>query len=336
MKEVTIAPVFVKGLMEGCINKGFDASEILQAQGISTNILNNPKFRVSALSFSELNRSITQLLGDEALGLLSKPIPMGFLDLSTRACSSCETIKDSLNMWRDVHNMFDNGLTVHTNFTDDGGYLAFKVTKNDSIKSNYIIESLLLSVHRIHCWLAKEYLPIEHVDLAYPEPEFSEEYRFVFYDAPVRFNQKKNAIHFSRQVLKSGCYRDKNDLKVMREKNYISLLTQPKKIKSTYVRIRVWMENLFREGHNNPQLIEAAEHINLSEQTLRRYLNKEGYTFQQLKDDTRRDMAIHFIDRRELSVEEIGFQLGFSEASTFIRAFKKWTGLTPLAYRKLT
>jgi len=95
------------------------------------------------------------------------------------------------------------------------------------------------------------------------------------------------------------------------------------------------MENLFRDGHHNPLLSQAAEHIDLTEQTLRRYLNKEGYTFQQLKDDTRRDIAINFIEKKEHSIEEIAFRLGFSEASTFIRAFKKWTGLTPLAYRKL-
>ena len=100
--------------------------------------------------------------------------------------------------------------------------------------------------------------------------------------------------------------------------------------------MRIWMENLFREGNSNPLLDQAAEHMNLTEQTLRRYLHKEGYSFQQLKDDTRRDMAMFFIDRKEQSIEDIAFRLGFSEASTFIRAFKKWTGLTPLAYRKLT
>jgi len=96
------------------------------------------------------------------------------------------------------------------------------------------------------------------------------------------------------------------------------------------------MENLFREGHNKPQIEQAAEYAGLTQQTLRRRLKKEGYSFQSLKDDTRRDMAIFFINKKEQSIEAIAFRLGFSEASTFIRAFKKWTGLTPLAYRKLS
>ena len=96
------------------------------------------------------------------------------------------------------------------------------------------------------------------------------------------------------------------------------------------------MENVIREGLSHPTMDQAAEHLGLTEQTLRRHLNREGYTFQQLKDDTRRDMAMFFIDKKEQSIENIGFRLGFSEASTFIRAFKKWTGLTPLSYGKLT
>lgn len=96
------------------------------------------------------------------------------------------------------------------------------------------------------------------------------------------------------------------------------------------------MENLFREGHSNPQIEQAAQYVGLTEQTLRRHLKKDDYSFQRLKDDTRRDMAISYITQKEHSIENIAFRLGFSEASTFIRAFKKWTGLTPLAYRKIS
>lgn len=336
MQVVTIAPIFVRGLLEGPVLKGYNPEEILQAQGLSAQILNNPKLRISTIAFAELCYAVTQLLRDEAYGLLSRPQPFGSFDLLARACLSSETIKDSLNIWRDANNLFDNSLLAYTYFTDAGGCLAIKGIKKEGVKSHFIIETLLTSAHRLHCWLANEYLPIEQVDLAYPEPEFSEEYRFVFYGAPVRFNQRQNAIHFSRQTLELGCHRDKGDLRKLLERPYISLLTQPKQSKSAYIRARLWMESLFREGYSNPLLGQAAEHMGLTEQTLRRYLNKEGYTFQQLKDDTRRDMAIFFIGRKGQSIEEIAFRLGFSEASTFIRAFKKWTGLTPLAYRKLS
>ena len=95
------------------------------------------------------------------------------------------------------------------------------------------------------------------------------------------------------------------------------------------------MEKLFRDHGGTPLLSEAAKHLGMSTQTVRRHLIAEGYTFQKIKDDARRDMSIHLIAVKEQSIESIAFQLGFSESSTFIRAFKKWTGLTPLEYRKL-
>lgn len=336
MKEVTIAPVYIRRLLEGAELKGYNLEEILRTQGVSSHVLNNPKLRVSALSFSELCHTVTQLLRDEAYGLLAKPVPIGTFELLARACLSGENVKECLNIWTDLNNLFDSSLSVYTYFTGAGGYLAVKEVKNEGIKSHYIVESFLTNVHRLHCWLANEYLPIEKVDLAYPEPEFSEEYRYVFYGAPVRFNQRKNAIHFSQLSLELGCHRSISDLNTLLEKPQISLLTQPKQSRSNYIRVRMWMENVLREGVSHPSMDKATEHLGVTEQTLRRYLKKEGYTFQQLKDETRRDMAMFFIDNNEQSIEEIGFHLGFSEASTFIRAFKKWTGLTPLAYRNLT
>lgn len=101
------------------------------------------------------------------------------------------------------------------------------------------------------------------------------------------------------------------------------------------IRVRLWMENLFRNGSGFPKLEEASLFFEMNEQTLRRRLKADGHSFKQLKEDTRRDMAMYYIKESGHSIEEIGFRLGFSEASTFIRAFKQWTGLTPLNYRKL-
>jgi AraC-like DNA-binding protein len=60
---------------------------------------------------------------------------------------------------------------------------------------------------------------------------------------------------------------------------------------------------------------------------------RRRHQFSGLKDELRRDIAIYHLGRADLSLQEIAEQLGFSEPSAFHRAFKKWTGLTPGAYR---
>ena len=60
----------------------------------------------------------------------------------------------------------------------------------------------------------------------------------------------------------------------------------------------------------------------------------EGTTFKDIKNQVRRDTALHFLGKQGLSIEEIAHRAGFSESSAFIRAFKGWTGVTPYTYRK--
>ena len=67
---------------------------------------------------------------------------------------------------------------------------------------------------------------------------------------------------------------------------------------------------------------------------LARKLEDEGATFKELLDDLRRRMALRYVLASDIDLSEITFLLGFSQVPAFHRAFKRWTGRTPLEYRK--
>jgi len=75
-------------------------------------------------------------------------------------------------------------------------------------------------------------------------------------------------------------------------------------------------------------LAGTARALGTSERTLQRRLREEGTSFAELVDCLRREMALEYLDKR-LSVGEIAWLLGYSEASAFHHAFKRWTGTTP-------
>ena len=83
-----------------------------------------------------------------------------------------------------------------------------------------------------------------------------------------------------------------------------------------------------------PELVSVASELDVHPQTLRRRLTAEGTTFKEIKNQLRRDTALHYLGKQGLSIEEIAHRSGFSESSAFIRAFKSWTGVTPYSYRK--
>jgi len=86
-------------------------------------------------------------------------------------------------------------------------------------------------------------------------------------------------------------------------------------------------------SHGFPSFEEVASALNVSPPTLRRHLRKEGVSYQGLKDRCRKDTAIAYLSRPELSVSAIAALMGFTDPSAFHRSFKKWTGLTPGRYR---
>jgi AraC-like DNA-binding protein len=71
----------------------------------------------------------------------------------------------------------------------------------------------------------------------------------------------------------------------------------------------------------------------MSARTLQRKLAQSGTTYMQLVDDTRKDIALRYIDDPRLSITDITFLLAFSYPSAFTRAYKRWTGKTPTESR---
>lgn len=89
-----------------------------------------------------------------------------------------------------------------------------------------------------------------------------------------------------------------------------------------------------RLGPVLPRRAEAAEALGVSERTLARRLREQEQTFEGLLDEVRRERALQAVAEASVSLSEIAESLGFAEASTFYRAFKRWTGLPPARWRK--
>jgi len=78
----------------------------------------------------------------------------------------------------------------------------------------------------------------------------------------------------------------------------------------------------------------VAAPLNISPRHLRRKLSQEGTSYEQLADDVRREAALRMISDGQLSLTSIAYELGFLDPSSFTRAFRRWTNMSPTAYRR--
>jgi AraC-like DNA-binding protein len=83
-----------------------------------------------------------------------------------------------------------------------------------------------------------------------------------------------------------------------------------------------------------PRVVDVAARINVSPRTLHRRLAESGISYQAILDGVRRRLAEEYLRNTTLSIEEIAARTGFSEASNFRKAFKKWTQELPADYRR--
>jgi len=103
---------------------------------------------------------------------------------------------------------------------------------------------------------------------------------------------------------------------------------------STVERVRTLLR--YRRDLSELDATTLAHAVGLSPRALRRRLGLEGVSVTSLLDEARLRLACEDLRRPESSIKEIAERLGFSEASAFHRAFKRWTGVTPAQYSKQT
>ncbi len=86
---------------------------------------------------------------------------------------------------------------------------------------------------------------------------------------------------------------------------------------------------------NNLHIDAVARHLGMSRRTLQRRLSEKKLTFSALVEDVQKRYALRFFEDASMNITEVAHLCGFSELSTFSRAFKRWTGMSPKDYRKV-
>jgi AraC-like DNA-binding protein len=156
-----------------------------------------------------------------------------------------------------------------------------------------------------------------------------------FFSCEVQFGQEFNRLTFTSNDL------DTPSLKA--DKSINSFIIERLKEKAEGVEVTANKllndtQKLIKEALPSgiPFAADIGRHLGMSTRTLSRRLSEKGTTYRQLVQDTQQMISTDLLKNTTETVSEIAFQAGFSEQSAFNRAFKRWTGQSPLEYRNIS
>ena len=325
--------------------------------GINAALLALPAARVPAAAFARLWIVVARMLDDEFFGLDTRRMKVGTFAMLCHALASQTAVGPALRLaLRGFGLCFDDisvslrigggaaGLVIDNRIRGRRGRAvpAGVVDEADPADQadqaeladarRFADETLLVMLHGLLCWLAGRRIALTRLDWAHPRPAHADEYRRMF--SPLqRFEAPATAVWFDARVLQAAVLVTPAGLKAFLRDAPQSVFLKQVVATGLSDQARRLCRGALDQGAAAPTLAMLSRTLDLSAATLRRRLEDEGASWGQLKDEVRRDLALqHLVDDR-LSVGEIADRLGFNDASTFYRAFRKWTGSAPGAWR---
>jgi AraC-like DNA-binding protein len=326
---LTVSVAFVRGMLSGLLARGIACDEWLHTVGITPERLREDDARVTLSQYSGLLRLLIESRDDEALGLLARPSRRGSFALQVRSAIGAPSLEVAIRRVARTCRLLHDDVSLE--LVRDGPLAGVVLHVHESnAAANAFLHELFLRVYwRLFAWLVGGLLPPVRFDFAFSRPPYAEGYSRIF-PAPWRFDADRSAMWFEEARLRLPVCRDEGALRTFIADGPANVIV-PSRDVGFAGRVRVYLQHTQPSW---PDLERTARALNTSASSLQRHLAGENTSFQALKDQLRRDIAIFRLNTSKVPLVKLAAELGFADAAAFQRAFKSWTGCPPGVYRR--
>ncbi|MGK0249536.1 MAG: AraC-like DNA-binding protein [Oleispira sp.] len=333
MKLGDISVSYVEILHKAMLVLDSNPQLILQQFGLNDITLASPDARISIPRFMRLGFASIQYTQKPWLGLemgaQTRVTNLGVAGLMALSSSNLKSACKALCHYELLSSYNARGQSAF--YLSDGFGIAQFYSISPYNRFNlFVVDSVLSGWYSLAKWLTGKDDCIEAICFEFDEPEYSHVYNSYF-DCEVRFSQPYNAVIIKPQAL---------DYKVVYGcASTYELLKRQANADLEKVRMGLnFSEKVARVitpllNGSTPTLDQVAEQLNMAPWTVRRKLVDEEVTFQQVLNNTRRDLAVSYVKDTAFTLGEIAYLLGFGSPTAFQRAFKRWMGVAPGIYR---
>lgn len=334
MRLGDISVAYVELMARAVASRGHNPDDILRQYQLDDIRLASPDARISIPRFMRIGHSYISTFAMPWLGLamgeLSSAPTMGLAGLLAQSAPDARSACKALTDYELLSSFNARGRSAFLNEKGKGIVSFYSISPYNEYNL-FVVDSVLCGWYRFLQVLTGRSDVLSHVEVEFPEPAYADHYARSF-PCPVQFNAPRNAIVLHDWALAlpslSRCAATFSGLKQLADREL--------------ERVRLGLS--FREmteraigpllNGQTPTLEQVAQRLNMAPWTVRRRLTGEGCSFQQVLNDTRRDLAVSYVRDTSLTLGEIAYLLGFGSATAFQRAFKRWTGEAPGRFRE--
>ena len=330
-RKPSVSTLVLRMLVRGAAERGGDALPLLASAGVDAAVLDDPDARVPAAAVALLWQELPALLGDDDFGLhMAERTELGGLALVEYVVRNCPDLgaayRAATRYERLMHGAAQNRLIERG---DEARYVSgfsrdAPVSRPDA---EHLLAFMLTQGRRLSGidW-APRAVAFQH------SPPRSTATHARLFRAPVAFNQEVTEMVFDRAVLAYPVGGADPSLHALLERHAEERMARLPSAPGFVDQAReVVRESL---AHGTPGVRTVARSLRLSQRSFERRLHEEGSSYRELVDAVRRELSIEYLREPGRPLTEVAFLLGFSDTSTFYRAFRRWTGTTPLSYRR--
>jgi AraC-like DNA-binding protein len=291
----------------------------------------DPEDRIPAATALRLLEASVEATGNPDLGLDAVgEVHPGDWDVLEYAANTCLTFSEGLEVTGRYIALINEAASYRLERTPTHGHFRIACEMPQCRAS---IDFQLASIHAAaRHWRGNEMPRGIEIWFSYPQPRSIHRHVAVFEGCTLRFEAEYDAYVVPLVGLDKRLSNADPKLNQLLRRHADRLMSDLLEDEGFAGSVRRLILEGLPTGRASVELIAAR--LEMSRRTLLRKLDREGTTFKALLDETRRALALRYLESGQMTASDVALLLGFAQAAAFHRAFKRWTGETPLSYQR--
>jgi AraC-like DNA-binding protein len=325
--------VLVRVLVDAVERVGSSRDELLRGAHFDASHLEDASVRVPLDEFENLQARAVALTRDEALGLRMAEQSESSFDLLSPLVSHAPTLREALGLCTQFGRLLKDGTNITLGERGDTAAVRLHFTRVSPLSDRVNAEFAMAGLFRMIQGFAGPSAPALSVDFEHARPAYHREHARIFQGVE-RFSQPSTSIAFASALLDRAHLHLHSEFYLVLRREAERNLDRLARELTQEERLRQYL--LAQRPQSMPDMETAARDLRVSARTLRRRLAEEGVSFRSVVQSVLETLASHMLRDPNRTIQETAHAMGFADAASFHRAFKRWKGVTPKRSRGVT